>query len=282
MKKKLIVATALTTLLIGGTALTISANNDGYELYKTALKKTHTLHSAETSIESRVTVNNQIYQNIEMDAKYNLDQKAVHSTVNLQLHDKTEQLELTMQDGQFYINNQEQTYSIETSQKEHPHPDKELMKIAETVVDTLTSPLRDDFKVDGNTITIALTNKDIPTVFRQIGEYMVKKGTAAHEHATMSPKEYPFLTEELSASLPVLTDNIKIENVLIDAELTEDNFLKSQTMNINLSGEDKNGEVQQVQLHFTMDISNLNTTQLENVTFDNNIIPLPEFKGAHH
>lgn len=282
MKKKLIVVTALTTILLGGTALTISANNDGYELYKTALKNTHTLASAETSIESTVQVNGQIYQNVEMDAKYNLEQKAVQSSINLQLQDKTEKLDLILQDGHYYIDNGQQTYAIESSKKEHPHPDKELMKITETIIDTLTTPLHDDFKIDGNTITVALTKQDIPTVFRQIGEYMVKKGTSAHEHATMSPVEYPFLTEELSASLPVLTDNIQIESVLIKAELTEARFLESQQMTINVSGEDKNGEVQQIQLDFNMEMTNMNETQLEYVTLDPNIIPLPGFKGAHH
>jgi hypothetical protein len=282
MKKKLIVVTALTTVLLGGTALTISANHNGYELYKTALKNTHTLASAETSIESTVQVNGQIYQHVEMDAKYNLEQKAVQSSINIQLHDKTEKLGLFLQNGQFYIDNGQQTYAIESSKKEHPYPDKDFMKIAETIIDTLTTPLHDHFKIDGDTVTVALTSQDIPTVFRQIGEYMVKKGTSAHEHATMSPAEYPFLTEELSASLPVLTDNIHIDSLLIKAELTEDHFLESQQMTLNVSGEDKNGEVQPIQLDFNMKITNMNETQLEHVTLDSNIIPLPGFKGAHH
>jgi hypothetical protein len=110
----------------------------------------------------------------------------------------------------------------------------------------------------------------------------VKKGTGAHENATMSVEKYPFLTEDLSLNVTALTENIKIENVKMKAVLTKENFIESQTITMKVSGEDKNGKLQQIEMDIQMDFSNLNQTTLDIVPFDtNNVQTITEFHGAH-
>lgn len=284
MKKKLIAITAISAILVGGSALSISANNDGYQLYKTALKNTHTLASTSASIESTVTINEEVKQTIDFEGKYNLEQKAAQGTISLVMNNQAEQLDIALQDKHFYILNKNKTYEIERkneTEENTAHHDPELMKIGEKIMDTLTVPLHDEFKIHKNTISLDLTNKDIPAIFREIGQYMVKKGTAAHENATMSTSEYPFLTENLSASLPVLTDNIKIERVQLNAELTEENLIANQTMSMMITGEDKNGEFHEIEMNVKMAFENMNETMLKNIQIDENAQKI-ELRKAHH
>lgn len=284
MKKKWIAITALSALLVGGSALTISANNDGYYLYKTAMKNTHTLASATASIESTVKINGEIMQAIEMDGKYNLNQKTAQGTMKLSMNEQTEQIDVVLQDSQFYIKNHalDQTFAVKSKTvRKNPHHDPDLMKIGEKIFDTVTVPLHDNFKVDNNKITVDLTNNDIPALFREIGQYMVKKGTAAHENATMSTSEYPFLSTDISANLPVLTENIKIDSAKLMVELTNDNFIDKQTMYMKVSGEDKDGKRHVIEMNTKMDFDNMNKTTLENVIIDENVQTI-ELKNAHY
>lgn len=287
MKKKWIAITAISALLVGGSALTISANNDGYHLYKTAMKNTHTIASTTASIESTVKINGEIMQAIEMDGKYNLKQKAAQGTMKFTMNEKTEHIDVILQDSQFYIKNNvlDQTFAVksdtEKTEKANPHHDPDLMKIGEKIVDTITVPLHDDFKVGDNKITVELTNKDIPALFREIGQYVVKKGTAAHENATMSTSEYPFLSADIAANLPVLTENITIDSAKLMVELTNDNLIDEQTMYIKVSGEDKNGKVHVIEMTTFMDFENMNETTLESINMDGNVQTI-ELKNAHH
>lgn len=286
MKKKWIAITALSALIVGGSTITISANNDGYHLYKTALKNTHTLSSTSASFDSTVTINGEIQQAINMDGKYNLEQKAAQGTMNLSINNQTEQIDVALQDGKFYLMNNalNQTFLVEhssTKKKSNPHHDPELMKIGERIFDTVTVPLHDDFKVSNNKITVDLTNKDIPALFREIGQYIVKKGTAAHENATMSASEYPFLSGDLSANLPVLTENIKIESVKLTVELTDANLIDKQTMYMKVTGEDTNGKLHVIEMNANMDFKDMNKTVLEHIKIGENVQTI-ELKNAHH
>lgn len=285
MKKKIIAIAAVSTILIGGSALTISANNDGYHLYKTALKNTHILKNAETSVESSVKVNDETVSKIDMNAKYDLNLEKAQGTANVSMMDTSEQFALTYQNKEIYIQNQDnnKTFLIKNdNETENPHHDPELMNIAEKIFDTLTVPLHDDFKINDNKISVELTNEDIPVVFREIGQYIVKKGTAVHENATMSTTEYPFLSEDLSTSMPVLTDNIKIEKVKINAELTKNNIIENQTLYVKISGEDKDGKQHQIELNTNIKVQNINKTEINDVTFDESKVQEIELKRVHH
>lgn len=290
MKKKAIVAAALSIVLVGGTALSISAHNDGYQLYKTALKNTHTLNSAQATMETTVTVNDEVKQTIDLEAQYNFQQKAAVSSVALGMGKASEQLNFTLQNDQFYIENGESGEAFKVKMKEddgdkedtsnYQH-DPELMKIGERIIDTLTVPLHSDFKVEGDKITVDLTHDEIPLLFREIGQYVVKKGTIAHENATMSASEYPFLTEDLTADLPALTQNIKIEQAMLEAELNGD-MLENQRMLIKVSGEDEQGKTHQIVIEMTMTINNTNGETISEVPFEEGTVQSIELKGPHH
>jgi hypothetical protein len=299
MKKKIIAAAAISAALIGGTAVTIYANNDGYELYKDALKNTHTLNSASVLMEASVIDNGQEINKMEMTTAYNLKQGNMQGSLTTETGTQEQSFDLAYQNENFIIKNTEKdTYYLikddeskeekEANFKKYHNP--ELLKIMEHAFDALTVQVHDDFEVkkagSGNPmITVDLTNDEIPVLFKEIGEYMVKKGTEIHENATMSTTEYPFLSEDLSTNVPALVKNIQIKNVKLNTQLSEDNIIQKQTVYMNISGEDNTGVSHNIEMKMNLEYSNINEQSVKPLTIDTKntkTIETSQFKEAHH
>lgn len=299
MKKKIIVATVLSAVLIGGASLTIYANNDGYELYKDALKNTHTLSSATTNIEASVTDNGTLINEVQMGAQYNLQQEIMHSKVEMVTNGQKEAFDIAYQEEGVIIKNLEQSsyYLLKDNQSKaekketfEAHHNPELLRIMEHVFDALTVQVHDDIKITNKVegqkeITVDMSNGDIPIVFREIGQYIVKKGTSVHENATMEAAEYPFLSQDLTVNMPALVSDIEIAKVKVNSQLTNDEIIKHQTMYVNITGKDKAGTKHELELQFNMDYTNINSTNLTPVEIDDSkteIMDTSKLKDAHH
>ncbi|WP_075982825.1 hypothetical protein [Bacillus massilinigeriensis] len=299
MKKKVIIATVLSAVLIGGASITIYANNDGYHLYKDAAIKTHTIKSTNMSVEAKVIDNGMVLNEVQMDTKYNLQQEKMQSKVEVDMNGVKESFEMAYQDKGILVKNinQDSYYLLkdnesqeEKQEKFKAHHNPELMKIMGHVFDTLTVQVHDEFKVSKlaggkKEISVNMTNGDIPVVFREIGQYMVKKSTGIHENVTMKTAEYPFLTQDLTADIPALVSDIQIEKVKTNAQLTSDNIIENQRMYIVISGKDKNGKSHKLELYLTIENSKINSTNLDSVELDDNKIEMldsSKYKEVHH
>lgn len=280
-KKLLITATALSTLLVVGTSIPIFASNDGYELYKQAMKNTHKVKSANLSFEAHLKDNGEFVQSVDLDTKYNGNEDLGQAEVAVETAHQKMDFTVYYQDHDVLIQNDEQetNYVIEgkertAEEKEElfkKHHDPELLSLMEKVFDVLTLPTHDDFvigdKNGAKTISADLTHEEIPSVIQQASQYIVKKMLQSHENARMSTIDYPFLKEELTVQSPVLTDNIKLEHVKIKAGLTEDGMIEDQSIFVKVSGNDKNGTKHVLEYALKMDYSNINETELKPVDF---------------
>lgn len=277
MKKRWIAAAMVGALVIGGSAATILANNDGYEVYKEGLKNTHTLQSAQVTMDGKIIDNGTILQTVEIETSYNLAENLLQGVS--QIND--EQINFYFQDNQMLFKNQmkEPFYVIQhpysEAKKEEifkKHHQPEVMKIAEEILDMITFPLHDKFilsEVNGERkIHVQLTNKDLPNVLNLIGEYMIKKSTKAHAGVTLNAEKYPMLSENITMNIPALADNIQINNIELNATLTKENIMKEQTMLAVISGLDKHGKYHELEFQFNINYSHINNVQLSPFTVD--------------
>ncbi|MFB6467472.1 hypothetical protein ACE38V_11760 [Cytobacillus sp. Hz8] len=299
MKKKILVATVLSAVLVGGVSLKIYADNDGYELYKEAIIKTHTLNSTTMKVESTVKDNDTTINQIEMEVKYNLQQKLMQGNAAMDMEGENQSFDLAYQNNGFYIKNSDQdvNYLVKDakSQAEKKEDFKsihnpELMRIMEHVFDALTVSVHDDFKVINKEqgqkeIDVDLDNGDIPVVFREIGQYMVKKGTKAHENVTMKTTEYPFLSADIISNMPAFVSDIQIDKVKVKAIITKDSIIKNQTFLMQISGKDQQGKKHELEIHMKVDNHDMNQTKLDSVKIDKNkqiLLDHSPLQEAHH
>lgn len=283
MKKKLLItAISLSVLLLIGTSIQIFANNDGYELYKQAMKNTHKIKNASVNIDTSMKDNSIQIKKVEMDAEFNLKDKLGKSNVIIETGNKSMDLNIFYQDHDFIIKNdainnyyvlQGNELSEEERQEQfNAHHNPELLSLMEKVFDTLTLPTHDDFIVtDQNgtqSITVDLTSDEIPGVIHEGSQYMIKKMLQSHENAKMSAADYPFLSDDLNIEMPVLVDEIQLESIKIEADLTEDKLIDNQMVYVKVSGNDKNGKQHLLEYELNMDYSKINKTTIQPIEID--------------
>ncbi|MFE8699702.1 hypothetical protein ACFYKX_03580 [Cytobacillus sp. FJAT-54145] len=296
MKKKLLITTvSLSALLLVGTTVSIFANHDGYDLYKQAMKNTHKVNNAALSFDASMTSNGQLVQKVEVDSKYNLDQKLAQGELSIETPNQVVDLNVYYQDHHVIIKNDqvENDYVIEGKQyteeerKElyEKHHNPELLNLMEKVFDTLTIQTHDEFVVSQDngkqTITVDLTKEEIPSLIHQGSQYMIKKMLETHDDATMTSSKYPFLESGFTMQTPVLVDDITLEEVKIQADLTEEKLIDNQHVYVKVAGIDKNGKQQVLELEMNMDYANINSTTLQPTTDLTDAIKLDQSLFKH-
>ncbi|WNF37452.1 hypothetical protein RJD24_03040 [Bacillaceae bacterium IKA-2] len=294
MKKKLLtIAVASTVLLFGvGVYTVLATNSSGYEIYKEALKETHKMKSAVANIELNISNNDKLLQDLTVQSIYNLEEQRGSTNINLKTSDQTIQLEINSDEKHIYIDNDQldTTYILESKRDsdkmrerhERVH-NKELMKVAELVVDTLTRPLHDSFVIGPeNTISVDVTNDEIPTAIHAIGSYMVKKASGHHANMEMTMDDYPFLTRSYQQEFPNLTDEITFEQIKVDAQLTEAGLMKNQQAIFRISGKDQEGKSHTLDIQLDFSFENINETTLPPLNLDGKKLETIELKKGHH
>jgi hypothetical protein len=283
MKKKYwITGISLSALILAGTTISAFASNDGYDLFKEAMKNSHKVKNASVSIEASMKDNGQLIQGMKMTTDYNLNDKLGKGNVIVETPTESMNFNLFYQDNDFMIKNdaQEKYFVVQGSElteaeqreKFESHHNPELLSLAEKVFDTLTIQTHDDFVITEEnglqTITADLTSEEIPSLIQEGSEYMLKKMLSTHANATMESSKYPFLSGNISVKMPVLVDNFELEHVKVVTNLTADKLIDDQKVYVKFSGTDKDGEKHVLESVMNMDYSNINNTSIQPITVD--------------
>ncbi|MCT8139248.1 hypothetical protein H1D32_16980 [Anaerobacillus sp. CMMVII] len=292
MKKKLLSLTVvLTGLLLGVGFYTVLASSSGYDAYKEAFIETHKMKSGVVSIDMSISNNGELLQELTMQNAYNLEEQ--RSLTNIALTTLEEKLQLIMNNEKnlTYIENgqDDTTYVIESKrdpaevkEKHAKYHNKELLKIAELVVDSLTSPLHDSFVMGSdNSISFNITNEEIPTVIHAMGTFMVKKSFEHHANIELNTDDYPFLPSTYQQVLPALTTEISFDEVTLDVQLTEAGMLKRQQAFVKMSGKDHEGQSHTITIQFNVNFENINEISVTPLNLDGKKLETIELKQFH-
>lgn len=279
MKRKLLSITVLLTVLLLGVGFyTVLASSSGYDAYKEAVKETHKIESGIFNIDFSISNNGELLQELTMQSAFNLEEKRTLTTIDLNTPDDKLELQVNTEDNQVYIKNStsDTTYVMESNrdsadvkEKHERFHNKELLSIAELVVDTLTRPLHESFVIGPeNTISVNMTNEDLPTVIHAMGSYMVKKSFGSHANIEMTTNDYPFLTNNLKQVLPTITDEISFDEIKVDVQLTDAGLIKQQQAFFRITGNDEQGQSHNLTIKFNIGLENINETVVEPFNID--------------
>lgn len=292
MKKKLLSITVLLTVLLLGVGFyTVLASSSGYDAYKEAVKETHKIESGIVNIDFSISNNGELLQELTMQSAYNLAEKRSLTTIDLNTSDDKLELQVNTEDNQVYIKNSssDTNYVMESNhdsaavkEKHERFHNKELLTIAELVVDTLTRPLHESFVIGPkNTISVNMKNEDLPTVIHAMGSYMVKKSFGSHANIEMTTNDYPFLTNNLKQVLPAITDEISFDEIKLDVQLTDTGLIKHQQAVFRITGNDEQGQSHILTIKFNFGLENINETNVEPFNIDGKRLETIETKKVH-
>jgi hypothetical protein len=261
MNKKILAGIGISGVIMLGSVYSISANTSGYELYKSALKQTHTADSATMSIKANLKDNNKSI--FSVDSLYKADVKDQVSSISTQLANETEKSNMNMykQDGNWFVmrGGTDNIYKMKMNSPHHSNS-AELQDDMENLIDVMTKNLQQQITVaekknGSHTIELELTGKEIPLTANALSSLMIKHAVMLEDNNSQESSEF-----HIKPTMPELDHDITFKQVKMIAKVNKKNYLEKQTFKAVVTGKDKQGKTHELVLNMNLNVSDYNGT----------------------
>jgi endonuclease YncB( thermonuclease family) len=266
-KIKTIMITALAgCMLLSVTAMASANGSSGYETYKSAVKNIAVTSNAtfQTSFEVKDNGNTDISgTSIEK-----LEGANNSSSTKIKIGDTTKETETSRIDGRSIIKDGESYYSRDSKGNEKNDKMKKefdvsssKVKLGEMVLDTLVGDVKNQFVVNGDTISVNLEGAQIPELAKLAISAAAEEANSKKDHAKGETSK-DGLKEALN-SIPNLK-NIDIKSLSMTAKvngstLTENDF------KIVITGDDASGVSHEIEVSVDNTINDVNSTKADSI-----------------
>lgn len=252
--KKITVACLAAGLTLVGTAGLIAyAAGNPYESYKSAVVNT----IGEDNLTAHAAV--QMKQNGKViasgNAVYEKSAGVQYASVVADVAGQS-MIQEEYSDGNVKIKSDGSKYT-EKNRKEKYDENEQLtpnmIKLAEMTADLFVGDLSNQFVSNGNTVSVTLTDVQIPEIANVAASAFTEMNVGKHFDEGKNDLEDVLLQE-----FPI-TQNAKIESVTMDADIAKGN-LSAQDITIVVSGQTSDGENTQVEITINANISDIGST----------------------
>jgi len=266
-KIKTILVTALTgCMLLSVTVVASASGASGYETYKSVAKNIAVTSNATFSTSFDVKDNGNT--DISGTSVEKLEGANMSSSTKIKIGDVTNETEMSRIDGQTIVKDGENYYSRDSNGKENNmkmdkkfDPSSSKSKLGEMVLDTLVGDVKNQFVVDGDTISVNLEGAQIP----ELAKLAI---SAAAEDANNKKADNKIeagkdgLKEALN-SIPNLK-NIDIKSLSMTAKLNG-STLTDNAFKIVISGDDESGVSHEFEISADTTISGVSSTKADSI-----------------
>lgn len=255
MKTKKITAVCMAAgLTLLGTAGVIAyASGNPYETYKSAVVST----ISEDNLTAQATV--QMKQNGKVIASgygiYEKSADAQYANVTVDVSGNSIVHE-EYSDGNIKVKSDGNQYT-EKNKKEksdkHEQLTPNMIKLAEMTADLFVGDLTNQFTISGDTVSITLTDVQIPEIANVAASVFTEINTGKPADESKNN-----LDDILLQEFPI-AQNARIESVSMDADISKGN-LSAQNMTIVMSGQTSDGKDTQVEITVDANITDIGST----------------------
>lgn len=279
MKKKVLVSVGISGLLMAGGVLSASASTSGYDLFKTAVKKTHNVNSFTAHIQASLTDNDKVVYQVDSLSKANLKDDSQSSNVSVTRNGKTTNVDFysnnnqsvvkSSQDNNYYVKQEREHKNEEQRGNKKDELSASMQKDVEAIFDALTKNYQDKITTkdiaNGNTeLQLDLSKDQIPAVGQAVVSFFLKNLDQQKSH--MEKREFGSLSfTDLKPQLPQLKNNINVSRVVLKGEVDKEQYLVGQEADIYVSGDDVNGTHHDLVLQVTNHFDNVNSSTVSNI-----------------
>ncbi|WP_297421583.1 hypothetical protein [Clostridium sp.] len=267
-KIKTIMITALTGCMLLAVTVSASASGaTGYETYKSAVKELATTGNATFSTSFVVKDNGNT--DISGTNVEKLEGSNVSSSTEVKIGDVTKDNETSRIDGKTIIKDGDNYYSRDTNGKGNFVKENRKFdtssskaKLGEMVVDTLVGDVKNQFVVDGDTISVNLEGAQIPELAKLAISAAVEEQNSKKDNINKGGAGNDELKQALT-SMPTLK-NVDIKSLSLNAKV-DGNVLSENDLKVVITGEDENGTSHEFEVSVNTAISNINTTKADTI-----------------
>lgn len=265
-KIKTIMVTALTGCMLLSVTVVASANgSSGYETYKSAVKNIANTDNATFSTSFEVKDNGNT--NISGTSVEKLENSNNSSITNIKNRDVTKESETSRIDGKTILKDGENYYSRDSKVKEKNGKIEKKFdassskgKLEEMVLDTLVGDVKNQFVVDGDTISVNLEGAQIPELAKLAISAAAEEKNNKKDNKGESGKDG--LKESLN-SIPNLK-NIDVKSLSMTAKVNG-STLTNNSFKIVITGDDESGVSHEIEVSANTAISDVNSTKADSI-----------------
>jgi hypothetical protein len=267
--------------LISG--LSAMANTSGYDAYKSAWNNTKTVASLAAVADVTVTDNGANVFAGKANIKLNHGANAASVAATVGNGTETQTVNAYSQDGKLiFKSSADDVYRVaelgaapwgshRNNQDGQMQPPKAVGKVFDAFMGNMKELATLSNEPDGSKqASLHLSGSQIPAVVNALGTLIASSHSGDHGwhhgNGNGNKSDTPFFADpNLKASLPQLTDEIRVEAVNLDAKINPDNQLVGQSADIRISGLDKSGERHSLAIRLHVDFSGYNQTVPERI-----------------
>ena len=266
-KIKTIIVTALTgCMLLSVTVVASASGASGYETYKSAAKNMAVTSNATISTSFEVKDNGTL--DISGTSVEKLEGNNNSSITNIKIGDVTKEIETSRIDGKTIMKNGEDYYSGTSNGKEkNMRGEKKFdassskSKLGEMVLDTLVGDVKNQFVVDGDTISVNLEGAQIPELAKLAISAAVEEGN--NKKANNKGEAGKDGLKDALNSIPNLK-NVDIKSLSMTAKV-EGSTLTDNSFKIVVIGDDESGVSHEIEVSVDATISAVNSTKADSI-----------------
>ena len=266
-KIKTIMVTALTgCMLLSVTVVASASGASGYETYKSAAKNLAVTSNATFSTSFEVKDNGNT--DISGTSVEKLEGTNKSSITNIKIGDVAKETETSRIDGKSIVKDGENYYSRDNNGKEkNVRMEKKFdssssrAKLGEMVLDTLVGDVKNQFVVDGDTISVNLEGAQIPELAKlAISAAAEEANGKKANNETESGKDG---LKDALKNIPNLK-NIDIKSLNLTAKVNG-NALTENTLKIVITGTDENDVSHEVEVSVDTTVSGVDSTKADSI-----------------
>ncbi|MDR3596348.1 hypothetical protein [Clostridium sp.] len=267
-KIKTIVITAVAgCMLLSITVAASASSGSGYDTYKSAVKDLMSTSNATFSTTFEVKDNGNA--NISGTSVEKLEDANMSSVTDIKNGDAATETETSRIDGKTIIKNGDNYYSRDS--KGNGKNDKmekkfdsssSKAKLEEMVLDTLVGDVKNQFVVDGDTISVNLEGTQIPELAKLAISAAVEERNNKKDYNNKGGTGNDGFKEALN-SIPNLK-NVDIKSLSMTAKV-DGNTLTENDVKAVISGEDENGVSHEFEVSVDTAVSAVNSTKADSI-----------------
>lgn len=268
-KIKTIIVTALTgCMLLSVTVVASASGASGYETYKSAAKNMAVTSNATFSTSFEVKDNGTI--DISGNSVEKLEGANNSSITDIKIGEVTKEIETSRIDGKTIMKNGENYYSGTSNgngKGKNMRGEKKFdassskSKLGEMVLDTLVGDVKNQFVVDGDTISVNLEGAQIPELAKLAISAAVEEGNNKKTN-NKGETGKDGLKDALN-SIPNLK-NVDIKSLSMTAKV-DGSTLTDNSFKIVVIGDDESGVSHEIEVSVDAAISAVNSTKADSI-----------------
>ncbi len=288
MKKKMIMLGSAVVvsgaLMVGSAFSAMASNTSGYEALKSAMKQSNQFDSVTTDTQVTLSDNGENILQIDSLIRGNLKQNSMNSVITVEHQGQTKEIQVFHQGDQNVIKTDESdTYYViegekarEKGMRHHNRHEHAFNGDAEKLLDALVGHYKSHFQLeeagDNQRVTLQLKGKDIPAAVNVLSSILIKSATNHPNIEEGQPHQLPFFNDSFELNLPKLTEDVRLEGIHLQANITKDQLIEGFTLEIQASGQDQAGKVHALALQLDINYADINRTEVNPIELEGKTI----------